>query len=69
VAKVREPYIRATDVGALIYLSASLPVAPFCRWQTQTFIIGLTCEALITPWVAGVAMDRTAFNIYGHLDF
>ena len=39
-------------------------VAPFGRWQTQTFIAGLTCEALIAPWVIGGAMDRAAFDIY-----
>ncbi len=25
---------------------------------------GLTCEALIAPWVIAGAMDRTAFDIY-----
>jgi transposase len=39
-------------------------VAPFGRWQTQTFIAGLTREALIAPWVIGGAMDRAAFDIY-----
>ena len=39
-------------------------VAPFGRWQTQTFIAGLTCGALIAPWVIGGAMDRAAFDIY-----
>ena len=38
--------------------------APFGRWQTQTFIAGLTCEALIAPWVIAGAMDRTAFDTY-----
>jgi hypothetical protein len=36
---------------------------PFGRWQTQTFIAGLTCDALIAPWVIGGAMDRVAFDI------
>jgi transposase len=39
-------------------------VAPFGRWQTQTFIAGLTSEALIAPWVIKGAMDRAAFDIY-----
>jgi transposase len=39
-------------------------MAPFGRWQTQTFIAGLTCDALIAPWVIGGAMDRAAFDIY-----
>jgi transposase len=39
-------------------------MAPFGRWQTQTFIAGLTCEALIAPWVIAGAMDRAAFDIY-----
>jgi transposase len=39
-------------------------VAPFGRGQTQTFIAGLTSEALIAPWVIGGAMDRAAFDIY-----
>ncbi len=38
-------------------------VAPFGRWQTQTFVAGLTSEALIAPWVIGGAMDRAAFDI------
>lgn len=37
---------------------------PFGRWKTQTFIAGLTCEALIAPWVIEGAMDRVAFDIY-----
>ena len=36
---------------------------PFGRWQTQTFIAGLTCDALIAPWVIGGTMDRVAFDI------
>ncbi len=38
--------------------------APFGRWQTQTFIAGLTCDALVAPWVLEGAMDRAAFDIY-----
>lgn len=38
--------------------------APFGRWQTQTFIAGLTCEALVAPWVIAGAMDRDAFDTY-----
>ncbi len=37
---------------------------PFGRWKTQTFIAGLTCDALIAPWVIEGAMDRAAFDIY-----
>ena len=33
----------------------------FGRWKTLTFIAGLTCDALVTPWVIEGAMDRTAF--------
>ena len=36
-------------------------IAPFGKWQTQTFIAGLTCGALIAPWVIKGAMDRSAF--------
>ena len=39
-------------------------IAPFGKWQTQTFIAGLTSGALIAPWVIKGAMDRTAFDIY-----
>ena len=39
-------------------------VAPFGRWQAQTFIAGLTCDALIAPLVIGGATDRAAFDIY-----
>lgn len=38
--------------------------APFGKWQTQTFIAGLTCNDLIAPWVIRGAMDRTAFDTY-----
>jgi hypothetical protein len=38
--------------------------APFGKWQTQTFIAGLTCNDLIAPWVIKGAMDRTAFDTY-----
>ena len=38
--------------------------APFGKWQTQTFIAGLTCTYLIAPWVIQGAMDRTAFDTY-----
>lgn len=38
--------------------------APFGRWQTQTFIAGLTCEGLIAPWVIPGAMDRPAFDTW-----
>lgn len=38
--------------------------APFGRWQTQTFIAGLTCDALIAPWVIPGAMDRAAFDVW-----
>ena len=30
--------------------------APFGKWGTQTFIAGLTHDALIAPWVIDVAM-------------
>ncbi len=30
---------------------------PFGRWKTRTFIAGLTCDALIAPWVIEGAMD------------
>ncbi len=31
---------------------------------TQTFIAGLTHDALMAPWVSDGAMNRPAFNIY-----
>ena len=36
----------------------------FGRWKTLTFIAGLTCDALIAPWVIEGAMDRAAFDIH-----
>ncbi|OIQ74169.1 hypothetical protein GALL_441850 [mine drainage metagenome] len=39
-------------------------IAPFGKWQTQTFIAGLTAGALIAPWVIKGAMDRIAFDTY-----
>lgn len=38
--------------------------APFGKWQTQTFIAGLTANDLIAPWVIKGAMDRLAFDTY-----
>jgi len=38
--------------------------APFGRWRTQTFIAGLTSEALIAPWIIEGAMNGEAFAIY-----
>lgn len=38
--------------------------APFGRWQTQTFIAGLTQDSLIAPWVIEGAMDGPAFAAY-----
>lgn len=38
--------------------------APFGKWGTQTFIAGLTQNALIAPWVITGAMDGLAVEIY-----
>lgn len=38
--------------------------APFGSWGTQTFIAGLTHEAMIAPWVIKGAMDGPAFTAY-----
>ena len=38
--------------------------APFCKWGTQTFIVGLTQNALIAPWVINGAMNGPAFDTY-----
>ena len=38
--------------------------APFGSWGTQTFIAGLSTEALIAPWVIKGAMDGEAFAAY-----
>ena len=38
--------------------------APFGKWGTQTFIAGLRHNALTSPWIIPVAMDRAALNIY-----
>lgn len=38
--------------------------APFGSWGTQTFIAGLTQDALIAPWVIKGAMDGEAFAAY-----
>lgn len=38
--------------------------APFGRWRTQTFIAGLTHDALIAPWVIEGAMNGDAFAAY-----
>ena len=38
--------------------------APFGRWHTQTFVAGLTCDALIAPWIISGAMNGDAFDTY-----
>lgn len=38
--------------------------APFRKWQTQTFIAGLRCDALIAPWIIDGAMNGEAFDLY-----
>ena len=38
--------------------------APFGSWGTQTFIAGLTADAMIAPWVIKGAMDGAAFTAY-----
>lgn len=38
--------------------------APFGKWGTQTFIAGLTQNALIAPWVIAGAMNGLAFDTY-----
>ena len=38
--------------------------APFGSWATQTFIAGLSAEAMIAPWVIKGAMDGSAFAAY-----
>jgi transposase len=37
---------------------------PFGKWGTQTFIAGLTQDALIAPWVIEGAMNGAAFDVY-----
>lgn len=38
--------------------------APFGKWRTQTFIAGLTSDALIAPWIIEGAMNGDAFATY-----
>ena len=38
--------------------------APFGKWGPQTFIAGLTQNALIAPWVINGAMNGSAFDTY-----
>ncbi len=38
--------------------------APFGSWGTQTFIAGLTADAMIAPWVIRGAMNGAAFAAY-----
>ena len=38
--------------------------APFGSWGTQTFIAGLSADAMIAPWVIKGAMDGAAFTAY-----
>jgi len=36
--------------------------APFGSWGTQTFIAGLTADAMIAPWVIKGAMPLATFS-------
>jgi hypothetical protein len=47
------------SVGERLYGSA-----PFGRWRTQTFIAGLSNDALIAPWVIEGAMNGPVFDTY-----
>ena len=38
--------------------------APFGHWKTQTFVAGLTSDALVAPWVIEGAMDGPAFTTW-----
>ena len=38
--------------------------APFGKWRTQTFVAGLSHDALIAPWVIEGAMNGPAFETY-----
>jgi transposase len=38
--------------------------APFGKWNTQTFIAGLRCDAIIAPFVVDGAMDGDKFDTY-----
>jgi transposase len=38
--------------------------APFGSWGTQTFIAGLSADALIAPWVIKGALDGETFEAY-----
>ena len=38
--------------------------APFGHWRTQTFIAGLTADALVAPWIIEGAMNGEAFAAY-----
>lgn len=43
--------------------------APFGRWRTQTFIAGLTSDALVAPWIIAGAMNGEAFATYVKTQF
>jgi transposase len=38
--------------------------APFGKWNTQTFIAGLRCDAITAPFVVDGAMDGEKFDTY-----
>ena len=38
--------------------------APFGKWNTQTFIAGLRCDALVAPWVIEGAINGEDFDTY-----
>lgn len=54
-----EPLRGRAPVGERLY-----GTAPFGKWGTQTFVAGLTQDALIAPWVINGAMNRAAFDAY-----
>lgn len=37
---------------------------PYGKWQTQTFIAGLRCDALVAPWIIDGAINGAAFDLY-----
>lgn len=38
--------------------------APFGKWDTQTFIAGLTSHGLVAPWIIDGAINTAAFEAY-----
>ena len=38
--------------------------APFGRWGTQIFVVGIKCDGLVASWIVNAPINWAIFDIY-----